>query len=70
MGPVSSHAATVAAYVTVAALALGVELTALLAPRSWPRLGEVLTWALRRRSTQLGMLLLWWWLGWHWVTER
>jgi hypothetical protein len=70
VGEVSGHIATLAAYVTVAVLALLAELAALLAPRSLPRFGDVVTWALRRRSTQLGLLLLWWWLGWHWVTER
>jgi hypothetical protein len=35
-----------------------------------PRLGQVVTWAMRRRTTQVGLLLAWWWLGWHFVTLR
>ena len=35
-----------------------------------PRLGQVATWAMRRRTTQVGLLLAWWWLGWHFVTLR
>jgi hypothetical protein len=70
VGAVSSHLATLVAYAAVGLLALAVELAALLAPHSMPRFGDVVTWALRRRSTQLGLLLLWWWLGWHWVTGR
>ena len=35
-----------------------------------PRLGAVVTWSMRRRSTQIALLLAWWWLGWHFVTRR
>jgi hypothetical protein len=33
-----------------------------------PALAVTLRWAIRRRSTQLGFLLAWWWLGWHYIT--
>lgn len=66
----SSHAATVAAYLAVVSVGLVAELVALRSPRLWSGLGQVVTWALRRRSTQLGLLLAWWWLGWHWATAR
>lgn len=33
-----------------------------------PTLAATFRWAMRRRSTQLGFLLAWWWLGWHFIT--
>jgi hypothetical protein len=30
----------------------------------------VVTWAMRRRTTQVGLILAWWWLGWHFITLR
>ena len=66
----SSYAATAGAYVAVLVLGVLAALVALTAPRLWPALGTVVGWAMRRRSTQLGLLLAWWWLGWHWVTQR
>lgn len=66
----TSYVVTVAAYLGVLGLALAVEVVALATPRLCASFGQVVTWALRRRSTQLGLLLAWWWLGWHWVTQR
>lgn len=34
---------------------------------SIPRLSDVLRWGMRRRDTQLALLLAWWWLGWHFL---
>lgn len=66
----TSYVVTVTAYLGVLGLALAVEVVAFATPRLWASFGQVVTWALRRRSTQLGLLLAWWWLGWHWVTQR
>lgn len=62
--------ATIAAYAAVAAVAVAVQALALTGRVDVPSLGKVLTWALRRRSTQIGFLFAWWWLGWHFVTAR
>jgi hypothetical protein len=32
-----------------------------------PRFAEIVRWTARRRSAQFGLLLAWWWLGWHFV---
>lgn len=61
---------TWAAYGLVAALALAGALVARARPAVLATLGQVATWAMRRRSTQLGLLLAWWWLGWHFITDR
>ena len=59
-----------AAYALIAAAVLALEAAARLAPGRVPSVGTVLTWAMRRRSAQFGLVLAWWWLGWHFVTDR
>lgn len=66
----SSAAVTVAAYLLLAGVGAALQLAGWLAPRRWSTLQRVLAFALRRRSTQLGLVLAWWWLGWHEVTNR
>lgn len=66
----TSWAATVTAYSVVLGAGVLLQVAALVRPGSVPSLGRVLTWALRRRPTQLGLLFGWWWLGWHFATAR
>lgn len=66
----ASALATVTAYAVLAGLALGLELLGRRQPGEYSTLGTVLTWALRRRSTQLAVVFVWWWLGWHLTTAR
>ena len=66
----SSWAVTVTAFSSVAVVAVVVQLVALRRPDRVASFGRVLTWAMRRRSTQLGLVFAWWWLGWHFVTAR
>lgn len=61
---------TWASYALVVALGIGAQLAAYVRPALVASLGRVVTWAMRRRSTQLGLLLSWWWLGWHFITAR
>lgn len=66
----TSRDATIAVYAVVAAAAVTVQVLALTGRVEVASLGKVLTWAMRRRSTQIGVLFAWWWLGWHFVTAR
>ena len=66
----TAQAATVAAYVLVVVAAGAIEVVARVRPEVLPTFGRVLTWALRRRSTQLFVVFTWWWLGWHFTTNR
>jgi len=66
----SSWERTVAAYLLVTTLAAATQVLALVRPGVVPTIGRVATWAMRRRSTQLGLLFAWWWLGWHFITSR
>ena len=66
----NSAQVTVLLYAAVGVMLLGLEVVGRLRPEKYSAVGRVLTWAMRRRSTQLGVLLVWWWLGWHFVTNR
>lgn len=66
----SSAAVTTTAYAAVGVLALALQVAGVLRPERVPTVGRVLTWAMRRRSTQIGLLFTWWWLGWHFLTAR
>lgn len=66
----TSRDATIAAYAVVAAAAVTVQVLAVTRRVDVASFGKVLTWALRRRSTQIGVLFAWWWLGWHFITAR
>ncbi len=61
---------TVSVYASVGLMLLALEVAGRLWPSRCSTLSRVLTWAMRRRSAQLGLLLTWWWLGWHFVTDR
>ncbi len=55
---------------TYLALAVGLLGTEALArsPRSTvPTFGALVRRAMRHRSAQLGLVLAWWWLGWHFL---
>lgn len=61
---------TIGTYVLLGGVLVAAAVVALVRPGMLSRPGQVVTWALRRRTTQLGLLLAWWWLGWHFVTLR
>ena len=66
----SSRVLTFGLYTTLLVTFVTMWVAARWHPTLLPRLGEVVTWAMRRRTTQVGLLLAWWWLGWHFVTLR
>jgi uncharacterized membrane protein (DUF106 family) len=32
-----------------------------------PTVGQALRWTMRRRSAQIGVVMAWWWIGWHFL---
>lgn len=51
-------------------LALGViELLARLTDLRVPTLAALFRWMMRRRSAQIGILMAWWWVGWHFLGD-
>ena len=63
----STRVLTVLGYLLVAASLVGVELSARRDVSRVPSFGGLLRRAMRTRSAQLGILLAWWWLGWHFI---
>jgi hypothetical protein len=48
--------------------ALGVlDLTARYTRLGVPTVADVLRWTMRRRSAQIGIVMAWWWIGWHFL---
>lgn len=61
------RAVTIAIYL---ACALALVVTELLARRTRlrvPTLAALFRWILRRRSAQIGVVMAWWWIGWHFL---
>jgi hypothetical protein len=67
---VTARGATLGIYAALLLLTVVMFVVSRIRPATLPRLGQVVTWAMRRRTTQVGLLLAWWWLGWHFVTLR
>lgn len=66
----TGHAAAVTAYAVVGLLILLLEVLARWHVGSLVPLRRVVRRGLRHRSTQLGLLFAWWWLGWHFISDR
>lgn len=61
----SSHVVTMLAYLAVAALLLISEALARWTSVPIPSFPALVRGALRHRGAQFGLLLAWWWIGWH-----
>lgn len=59
---------TTAAYVLLVLAAVGTDVLGRVRPDVVPSLGVALRRAVLRRSTALALVVVWWWLGWHFVT--
>ncbi len=63
----TSRIITIAVYGILFA-SLGVmELLARNSRRNIPTVGQALRWTMRRRSAQIGVVMAWWWIGWHFL---
>jgi hypothetical protein len=63
----TSRLITMAVFATLFA-ALGVlDLLARHSRLNVPTVAEVLRWTMRRRSAQIGIVMAWWWIGWHFL---
>ncbi|MDQ2847210.1 MAG: DUF6186 family protein [Actinomycetota bacterium] len=61
----SSHLLTVLAFCAVGVLLVVLGLAASFTALPVPTVGALLRRALRHRAAQFGLLMVWWWLGWH-----
>ncbi len=62
----SARGLTIAGYLLLSLVALGVEMSARRGG-SVPAFGTLLRRAMGQRSAQLAILLVWWWVGWHFL---
>lgn len=63
----TSRIVTIAVFAVLFA-GLGVlELLARAGRWNVPTLGRVVRWTMRRRSAQIGIVMAWWWIGWHFL---
>ena len=63
----TSRGVTVAVYLMLAGSLLLLELLARREAVAVPRFRELVLRALGTRSAQFGLVLAWWWVGWHLV---
>jgi hypothetical protein len=53
-------------------LAIACAITMWLVGRRWPDkfapIGKVVDRVMHRRGTRLAVIVIWWWLGWHFFT--
>ncbi len=61
----SSHDVTVAVYLSLASMFVVLELLARFSRLPVPTFGSILSWVMRHRAGQVGVVLAWWWIGWH-----
>lgn len=63
------RALTITVYVLCAAALAATELLARLTRLPIPTLANLFRWMLRRRSAQIGVVMAWWWIGWHFLGD-
>jgi len=61
----STRALTIFGFVCLALAAVAMQARATLAETRTPSLGEVFGYLMRTRTGRVGVLLSWWWMGWH-----
>ncbi|GAA1994047.1 DUF6186 family protein [Catenulispora subtropica] len=65
----SSREITIAGYVLVGLAVVVVELVARRPGSRVPTLSQLVGFVMRQRWGRLGVLLLWWWLGFHFLSR-
>lgn len=61
---------TIAAYLACVAVAVAVELFAHRDPDRVAPLGTLMDHVMATRSARIGILLFWWWAGWHFLVGQ
>lgn len=60
---------TIAGYLAFAALFAITEILARGTRLKIPTLAALFRWMARRRSAQIGIIMAWWWIGWHFLGD-
>ncbi|MEY9930668.1 hypothetical protein ABH926_005315 [Catenulispora sp. GP43] len=65
----SPRAITIAGYVVIGVAAVLVELLARRPHSRVPRLSQLVSRVMHEKWGRVGMLLVWWWLGFHFLSR-
>ncbi len=60
---------TILVYVACGLALATTELLARFTRLPVPTLAALFRWMMRKRSAQIGMLMAWWWIGWHFLGD-
>ncbi len=61
---------TIGAYLACIAVAVVVELVARRDPDRIAPLGDLMDQVMATRSARIGILMFWWWAGWHFLVGQ
>ncbi len=61
----TSRYVTIAGFVVFAVVGIGLELWSRRDDRRVPSFGDVLGWIGSTAPGRVGLMLVWWWTGWH-----
>jgi hypothetical protein len=56
-------------YVAVIILGLAAWIFGRIRPNLLAPLGDLISRLMHHRNTRLALMVIWWWLGWHFFTE-
>ncbi len=57
----------VAGYLSLLVAMVTIEIFALVRPRRLASLSQMLDFVMTSRTTRVGIIAAWWWLGWHFL---
>lgn len=60
---------TIAVYVAFGCTFALIEILARFTRLKIPTLAALFRWMMRRRSAQIGIVMAWWWIGWHFLGD-
>ncbi len=61
----SSREVTIAGFVLFAVVGVTLELWSRRGDAALPSFGDVLSWIATTTPGRVGLMLVWWWAGWH-----
>ncbi|MBX3117030.1 MAG: hypothetical protein KF808_06775 [Cryobacterium sp.] len=61
---------TICAYLACVVAAVVVEIAARRDPERIAPIGNLMDKVMETRSARIGILLFWWWLGWHFLVGK
>lgn len=64
-----NYLVTVIGYLVLVGFGFGLWGFARLAPNKLAPLGKLLDRLISKRRTRIALLAIWWWLGWHFITN-